>query len=157
MVIRKIKGWKAGKQHSTGWKVPISRTAELGEHAPWGQNKRGNILKTHIRTRCINIVKEALERECFFRWSGPDEAVGEISKDIKLVGLREVAVGKVVSSHTGRKTGVSVMRAMGVEAEVVQRWMLVSTVKIVEYYRDQDYIATQVMKSLFDWMTGKKA
>jgi len=102
-------------------------------------------------------VKEALERECFFRWSGPDEAVGEISKDIKLVGLREVAVGKVVSSHTGRKTGVSVMRAMGVEAEVVQRWMLVSTVKIVEYYRDQDYIATQVMKSLFDWMTGKKA
>ena len=49
------------------------------------------------------------------------------------------------------------MRAMGVEAEVVQRWMLVSTVKIVEYYRDQDYIATQVMKSLFDWMTGKKA
>ena len=157
VVIRKIKGWKAGKQHSTGWKVPISRTAELGEHAPWGQNKRGNILKTHIRTQCINIVKEALERECFFRWSGPDEAAGEISKDIKSVGLREVAVGKVVSSHTGRKTGVSVMRAMGVEAEVVQRWMLVSTVKIVEYYRDQDYIATQVMKSLFDWMTGKKA
>ena len=83
--------------------------------------------------------------------------VGKISKDIKSVGLHEVVVGKVVSSHTGRKIGVSVMRAMGVEAMVVQRWMLVSTVKIVEYYRDSDYVATQVMKSLFDWMTGKKA
>jgi hypothetical protein len=27
------------------------------------------------------------------------------------------------------------------------RWMLVSTVTIVEYYRDQDYVATKVMKS----------
>ena len=91
VVIRKIEGWKAVKQHTTGWKLPISRTAELGEHVPWGQNKKGHTIKTHIRSRCIDIVKEALERDCFVRWSGPDEEAGEISKGIKSVGLRKVA------------------------------------------------------------------
>ena len=65
VVIRKIKGWKTCKQHSTGWRVPISHTAELGEHVPWGRNKRGETLKTHIRSWCINIVREALERAFF--------------------------------------------------------------------------------------------
>ena len=150
LVIRKIKGWKSGKQHSTGWKLPVSRTATLEEHVPWGDDV------DHIRSRCLRIVEEALERKCFFRWSGPDQAAKEISLDIKAIGRRKVAVGKVISSHTGRKTGVSILRGMGIDPGVVQRWMLVSSVKVVEYYRDQDYVSNRAMRDLFDWMKTKK-
>ena len=150
LVIRKIKGWKSGKQHSTGWKLPVSRTATLEEHVPWGDDV------DHIRSRCLRIVEEALERKCFFRWSGPDQAAKEISSDIKAIGRRKVAVGKVISSHTGRKTGVSILRGMGIDPGVVQRWMLVSSVKVVEYYRDQDYVSNRAMRDLFDWMKTKK-
>ena len=150
LVIRKIKGWKKGKQHSTGWRLPVSRTAQLNEHVPWGDDIG------HIRSRCLIIVEEALKRKCFFRWSGPDQAASEISKDIKNIGRRNVAVGKVISSHTGRKTGVSILRGMGIDPGIVQRWMLVSSIKVVEYYRDQDYISNKAMRDLFDWMKTKK-
>ena len=150
LVIRMIKGWKSGKQHSTGWKLPVSRTTTLREHVPWGDDF------DHIRSRCLRIVEEALEQKCFFRWSGPDQVAKEISLDIKAIGRRKVAVGKVISSHTGRKTGVSILRGMGIDPGVVQRWMLVSSVKVVEYYRDQDYVSNQALRDLFDWMKTKK-
>ena len=65
-------------------------------------------------------------------------------------------MGKVISSHTGRKTGVSILRGMGIDPGIVQRWMLVSSIKVVEYYRDHDYISNKAMRDLFDWMKTKK-
>jgi hypothetical protein len=69
----------------------------------------------HIRSRCLLIAEEALKRKCFFRWSTPDQAAAEISQDIKAIGRRNVAVGKVISSHTGRETGVSILRGMDID------------------------------------------
>ena len=63
--------------------------------------------------------------------------------------------GLVSQSHSGRKTGVSVLDAMTKgrsRSQIVEEWMLVTDEILVARYCERDYIVNPFVAKLFDWM-----
>ena len=162
--IRFIKGWKPGKQETTGLELPIDREVRRGNGVPWGDSEDSP------RSRALRIIRAAVEHSTLVFWESKEEASGKITSRIKKMGMRKATAGstKVVTSHSGRKAAVSTMRyggesvegvtkrGLGLSKKVVQEWMLVSTEKVVDKYHDRRYQPDEFMMSLMEFMRGRK-
>ena len=69
-------------------------------------------------------------------------------------GWNLVALGRKASSHSGRKTGVSVLEAVtkGRSRSQIMEWMLVTYEVLVARYCEREYIVTSFVAEMFDWM-----
>ena len=69
-------------------------------------------------------------------------------------GWNLVSSGRKASSHSGRKTGVSVFDALtkGRSRSQIMEWMLVTDEILVARYCERDYIVNPFVAKLFDWM-----
>jgi hypothetical protein len=143
MVFLHVKGWKNGKQKTTGRKLPVWRMQR--DAIPPGRTKG------HFRNRCFEVIREAMQARTFIRWSGPEEAHSEISKDLEEHGLRDAVPGRIISSHSGRKTCVSAGMEMGCEKGVMQEWMLTATDQ-TDTYRERHYALNKQVRDLLDFL-----
>ena len=78
-----------------------------------------------------------------------------MSDMMKGYGWNLVALGRKASSHSGRKTGVSVLDAVtkGRSRSQIMEWMLVTDEILVARYCEREYIATSFVAKMFDWVT----
>ena len=155
MIIRFIKCWVTGQQKSTGKKLPIRRVGR--DSIPPGENEQ------HPRSRAFAIIMEAKKRGSICWLPGPYEerpyrAAQAMSEMMENYGWNLVTSGRKASSHSGRKTGVSVLDALteGRSRSQIMEWMLVTDVILVGRYCERDYSVTPVVAKMFDWMTLPK-
>eukprot|EP01050_Picozoa_sp_SAG11_P011596 SAG11_NODE_1241_length_5412_cov_24.745718_1_plen_149_part_00 len=147
MVFTHIKGWKNGKQKTTGRKLPVWRV-QRDAISP-GRTKG------HFRNRCFSIIREAIQAHTFIRWSGPEDAHSEISKDLEEHRLRDAVSNRIISSHSGRKTCVSAGMEMGCKKRVMQAWMLTATDQ-TDTYRERHYVLNKQVQDLLDFLLQRK-
>ena len=88
----------------------------------------------------------------------PYRAAQAMSEMMEDYGWNLVAPGRKASSHSGRKTGVSVLDALteGRSRSQIMEWMLVTDVILVGRYCERDYSVTPFVAKMFDWMTLPK-
>jgi hypothetical protein len=109
MIIRFVKCWVIGQQKSTGKKLPIRWVGR--DSIPPGENGQ------HPRSRAFAIIMEAKKRGSICWLLGtyqerPYRAAQAMSEMMEEYGWNLVALGRKASSHSGRKTGVSVVDAL---------------------------------------------
>ena len=77
-----------------------------------------------------------------------------MSEMMKGYGWNLVALGRKASSHSGRKTGVSVLEALtkGRSRSQIMEWMLVTDEVLVARYCEREYIVTSCVAQMFDSM-----
>jgi hypothetical protein len=145
LVIHFLKWWTAGKQSRTHRSLPVTRTGADG--VPWGDSD------DHPRSRALRIIAAAKERGCLM-WmrGGPDKAAAQLSESLARLGWREPNEGTVVTSHSGRKLGVTVGRRVGASAEVMREWMLVLDETTVETYWDREYQVSPFLRRMLDFL-----
>ena len=85
----------------------------------------------------------------------PYRAAQAMSEMMEDYGWNLVALGRKASSHSGHKTGVSVLDALteGRSRSQIMEWMLVTDMILVGRYRERDYSVTPFVAKMFDWMT----
>jgi hypothetical protein len=85
----------------------------------------------------------------------PYQAAKAMSEMMEDYGWNLVALGRKASSHSGRKTGVSVLDALakGRWRSQIMEWMLVTDTILVARYCEREYIVTSFVAKMFDWMT----
>ena len=84
----------------------------------------------------------------------PYQAAKAMSEMMEGYGWNLVSEGRKASSHSGRKTGVSVLDALtkGRSRSQIMEWMLVTDVVLVARYCEREYIVTSGVGQMFDWM-----
>ena len=84
----------------------------------------------------------------------PYQAAKPMSEMMESYGWNLVSSGRKASSHSGHKTGVSVLDALtqGRSRSQVMEWMLVADEILVAYYYEREHIATPFVSKMFDWM-----
>ena len=84
----------------------------------------------------------------------PYHATKAMSEMIESHGWNLVSSGRKVSSHSGHKTGVSVLDALteGKSRSKIMEWMLVTDEILVARYCEREYIVTPFVAKMFDWM-----
>eukprot|EP01050_Picozoa_sp_SAG11_P029223 SAG11_NODE_8140_length_1055_cov_4.760460_2_plen_152_part_00 len=109
----------------------------------------------HFRNRCFGIIRERIQAHTFIRWSGPEDAHSEISKDLEKHGLRDAVSNKIISSHSRRKTCASAGMEMGCKKRVMQEWMLTATNK-TDTYRERHCVLNKQVQDLLDFLLQRK-
>ena len=151
MIIRFVKCWVTGQQKSTGKRLPIKRVGR--DSIPLGGSAE------HPRSRAFAIIMEAKRRKAICWLPGnvrdrPYQAAKAMSEMMEGYGWNLVSEGRKASSHSGRKTGVSVLDALtkGRSRSQIMEWMLVTDVVLVARYCEREYIVTSGVAQMFDWM-----
>jgi hypothetical protein len=69
-------------------------------------------------------------------------------------GWNLVSLGRKASSHSGRKTRVSVLDALteGRSRSQIMEWMLVTDEVLVARYCEREYLVTPFVAEMFGWM-----
>ena len=85
----------------------------------------------------------------------PYQAAKAMSEMMEDYGWNLVALGRKASSHSSRKTGVSVLDALtkGRSRSQIMEWRLVTDTILVARYCEREYIVTSFVAKMFDWMT----
>jgi hypothetical protein len=101
----------------------------------------------------IRVIRAAKERGCLI-WmtGGPHEASSQMTESFDRLGWKEPAEAHVMTSHSGRKIGVTAGRRAGASAEIMREWMLVLDVSTVETYWDREYVVDPLVLALFDFL-----
>ena len=153
MIIRFVKCWVTGQQKSTGKRLPITRVGR--DSIPPGSNAE------HPRSIAFAIIMDAKRREAICWLPGdvrdrPYQAAKAMSEMMEGYGWNLVSEGRKASSHSGRKTGVSVLDALtkGRSRSQIMEWMLVTDVVLVARYCEREYIVTAGVAQMFDWMAS---
>jgi hypothetical protein len=133
MIIRFVKCWVTGQQKSTGKKLPIKQVGR-DSIPPGGSGE-------HPRSRAFAIIMEAKRRVaiCWLPGKNLDrlyQAAKAMSEMMESYGWNLVSLGRKASSHSGRKTGVSVLDALteGRSRSQIMEWMLVTDEILVARY-----------------------
>ena len=84
----------------------------------------------------------------------PYHVAKAISGMMEDYGWNLASSGRKASSHSGRKTGVSVLDAktQGRSRSQIMEWMLATDEILVARYCERDYIVNPFVAKLFDWM-----
>ena len=84
----------------------------------------------------------------------PYQAAKAMSEMMESYGWNLVSSRRKASSHSGRKTGVSVLDALteGRSRSQIMEWMLVTDEILVARYCEREYIVTSFVAKMFDWM-----
>ena len=82
----------------------------------------------------------------------PYRAARAMSEMMEDYGWNLVALGRKASSHSGHKTGVSVLDALteGRSRSQIMEWMLVTDTILVARYCERDYSVTPFVAKMFD-------